>query len=174
MEVLYHIRPYFGGICPYIALKNRPYIWQVPPFQAPEIPIETGIFQSHNQSRKTPSQSYKIHSLVGQKQHFIENKPHVIASGKVTQRTGKSACLMGKSTISMSIFQLELNVPWLQVRKLLTSPHVIAIIFPIPFPRCLPFGPQLPCPTLRGSQRHGFEVAVDPRSVGPGGISRTR
>ena len=27
MEVLYHIRPYFGGISPYIALKNRPYIW---------------------------------------------------------------------------------------------------------------------------------------------------
>ena len=27
MEVLYHIRPYFGGTSPYIALKNRPYIW---------------------------------------------------------------------------------------------------------------------------------------------------
>ena len=27
MEVLYHIRPYFGGISPYIALKNMPYIW---------------------------------------------------------------------------------------------------------------------------------------------------
>ena len=27
MEVLYHIRPYFGGIFPYIGLKNRPYIW---------------------------------------------------------------------------------------------------------------------------------------------------
>jgi len=27
MEVLYHIRPYFGGISPYIGLKNRPYIW---------------------------------------------------------------------------------------------------------------------------------------------------
>ena len=26
MEVLYHIRPYFGGIFPYIGLKNRPYI----------------------------------------------------------------------------------------------------------------------------------------------------
>ena len=25
MEVMYHIRPYFGGISPYIALKNRPY-----------------------------------------------------------------------------------------------------------------------------------------------------
>jgi hypothetical protein len=24
MEVLYHIRPYFGGISPYIALKFRP------------------------------------------------------------------------------------------------------------------------------------------------------
>ena len=31
MEVLYHIRPYFAGIFPYIGLKNRPYIWQVPP-----------------------------------------------------------------------------------------------------------------------------------------------
>jgi hypothetical protein len=27
MEVLYHIRPYFMGIFPYIGLKNRPYIW---------------------------------------------------------------------------------------------------------------------------------------------------
>ena len=27
MEVLYHIRPYFAGIFPYIGLKNRPYIW---------------------------------------------------------------------------------------------------------------------------------------------------
>ena len=27
MEVLYHIRPYFGGIFPYIGLKNRPHIW---------------------------------------------------------------------------------------------------------------------------------------------------
>ena len=27
MEVLYHIRPYFGCIFPYIGLKNRPYIW---------------------------------------------------------------------------------------------------------------------------------------------------
>ena len=25
MEVLYHIRPYFVGIFPYIALKSRPY-----------------------------------------------------------------------------------------------------------------------------------------------------
>ena len=31
MEVLYHIRPYFVGIFPYIGLKSRPYIWQVPP-----------------------------------------------------------------------------------------------------------------------------------------------
>ena len=27
LEVLYQIRPYFGGISPYIALKNRPYIY---------------------------------------------------------------------------------------------------------------------------------------------------
>ena len=27
MEVLYHIRPYFGGISPYIGLKNRPKIY---------------------------------------------------------------------------------------------------------------------------------------------------
>ena len=27
MEVLYHIRPFFWGIFPYIGLKNRPYIW---------------------------------------------------------------------------------------------------------------------------------------------------
>ena len=27
MEVLYHIKPYFGGIFPYIGLKHRPYIW---------------------------------------------------------------------------------------------------------------------------------------------------
>ena len=27
MEVLYHKRPYFLGIFPYIGLKNRPYIW---------------------------------------------------------------------------------------------------------------------------------------------------
>jgi hypothetical protein len=27
LEVLYHIRPYFVGIFPYIGLKNRPYIW---------------------------------------------------------------------------------------------------------------------------------------------------
>ena len=27
MEVLYHTRPYFAGIFPYIGLKNRPYIW---------------------------------------------------------------------------------------------------------------------------------------------------
>jgi hypothetical protein len=27
LEVLYHIRPYFRGIFPYIGLKNRPYIW---------------------------------------------------------------------------------------------------------------------------------------------------
>jgi hypothetical protein len=27
MEVLYHIRPYFAGIFPYIGLKNGPYIW---------------------------------------------------------------------------------------------------------------------------------------------------
>ena len=27
MEVLYHIRPYFLVIFPYIGLKNRPYIW---------------------------------------------------------------------------------------------------------------------------------------------------
>ena len=27
MDVLYHFfRPYFGGVSPYIALKNRPYI----------------------------------------------------------------------------------------------------------------------------------------------------
>ena len=39
IEVLYHIRPYFVGIFPYIGLKNRPYIWQVPPIQVPENPI---------------------------------------------------------------------------------------------------------------------------------------
>ena len=27
LEVLYHIRPYFLGIFPYIGLKHRPYIW---------------------------------------------------------------------------------------------------------------------------------------------------
>ena len=27
MEVLYHIKPYFAGIFPYMGLKNRPYIW---------------------------------------------------------------------------------------------------------------------------------------------------
>jgi hypothetical protein len=27
MEVLYHIRPYFLRIFPYIGLINRPYIW---------------------------------------------------------------------------------------------------------------------------------------------------
>jgi hypothetical protein len=27
MEILYHIRPYFMGMFPYIGLKNRPYIW---------------------------------------------------------------------------------------------------------------------------------------------------
>jgi len=27
MEVLYHIRPYFAGIFPYIGLKNRPKIY---------------------------------------------------------------------------------------------------------------------------------------------------
>ena len=27
LEVLYHIRPYFVGIFPYIGLTNRPYIW---------------------------------------------------------------------------------------------------------------------------------------------------
>jgi hypothetical protein len=27
MEVLYHIRPYFLGMFPYIGLNNRPYIW---------------------------------------------------------------------------------------------------------------------------------------------------
>ena len=27
MEVLYHIRPYFVGIFPYIGLNFRPYIW---------------------------------------------------------------------------------------------------------------------------------------------------
>ena len=27
LEVLYHISPFFWGIFPYIALKNRPYIW---------------------------------------------------------------------------------------------------------------------------------------------------
>jgi len=27
MEVLYHIRPYFVWIFPYIGLKHRPYIW---------------------------------------------------------------------------------------------------------------------------------------------------
>jgi len=33
LEVLYQIRPYVGGISPYIALKNRPYIYMesVPP-----------------------------------------------------------------------------------------------------------------------------------------------
>ena len=29
MEVLYHIRPYFVGICPYIGLKNRPHIYGI-------------------------------------------------------------------------------------------------------------------------------------------------
>ena len=42
MEVLYHIRPYFVGIFPHIGLKNRPCIWQVPPFfSVPEMAIET-------------------------------------------------------------------------------------------------------------------------------------
>ena len=40
MEVPCHIRPYFVGIFPYIGLKHRPYIWQVPPIQDPEIPID--------------------------------------------------------------------------------------------------------------------------------------
>ena len=31
MEVLYHIFGHISGIFPYIGLKNRPYIWQVPP-----------------------------------------------------------------------------------------------------------------------------------------------
>ena len=26
LEVLYHVRPYFWGIFPYIGLRNRPYI----------------------------------------------------------------------------------------------------------------------------------------------------
>ena len=29
MEVLYHIRPKFLGIFPYIGLKNRPYVWSM-------------------------------------------------------------------------------------------------------------------------------------------------
>ena len=38
--VLYHIRPYFRGISPYIGLKNRPYIWNRYLHQLdPEIPI---------------------------------------------------------------------------------------------------------------------------------------
>ena len=39
--------PYFGGISPCIALKNRPHIWQVPPFQDPEIPIDSMPDSSH-------------------------------------------------------------------------------------------------------------------------------
>ena len=39
MEVLYHIRPYFGGISPYIALSNRPYISQVPRIWVPGMAI---------------------------------------------------------------------------------------------------------------------------------------
>ena len=29
MEVLYHLRPKFLGIFPYIGLKNRPYVWYI-------------------------------------------------------------------------------------------------------------------------------------------------
>ena len=44
MEVLYHIRPYFVGISPYIGLKNRPQICQVPPIQDPQMAIEFIFF----------------------------------------------------------------------------------------------------------------------------------
>ena len=39
--VLYHIRPYFRGISPYIGLKNRPFVWNRYLHQLdPEIPTD--------------------------------------------------------------------------------------------------------------------------------------
>ena len=58
MELLYHIRAYFLGIFPYIALKNRPNIygrylqsskvpvawpWNSGTTQSLQVPIQTGI-----------------------------------------------------------------------------------------------------------------------------------
>ena len=45
MEVLYHIRPYFVGIFPYIGLKNRPYIYGIGTSNKsdPEIPIDVSL-----------------------------------------------------------------------------------------------------------------------------------
>jgi hypothetical protein len=40
MEVLYHIRPYFVGICPYIGLKNRLYMVGSSNQSVPEMVIE--------------------------------------------------------------------------------------------------------------------------------------
>ena len=40
MEGLYHSVHILVGIFPYIGLKNRPYIWQVPPIQVPGMAID--------------------------------------------------------------------------------------------------------------------------------------
>ena len=53
MEVLYYIRPYFGGISSYIALKNRPYIWEVPPSWVPGMAIELSISFSAMETSQT-------------------------------------------------------------------------------------------------------------------------
>ena len=41
MEVLYHIRPHFVGIFPYIGLKHRPYMVGTSNKSVPEMAIET-------------------------------------------------------------------------------------------------------------------------------------
>ena len=41
MEVLYHIRPYFVVIFPYIGLKHRPYMVGTSNKSVPEMAIET-------------------------------------------------------------------------------------------------------------------------------------
>ena len=78
MEVRqYHIKPYFGCLSPYIALKNRPYIWQVAPMNRflkwPVIQMEFQRIMNHQQPPlKRPNPS---HLLLGHPQPYLRLAP---------------------------------------------------------------------------------------------------
>ena len=61
MEVLYHIRPYFMGIFPYIGLKNRPYRYLkmvgTSNESVPEMAIDTSS-ANHPTPKVTPKLSH--------------------------------------------------------------------------------------------------------------------
>ena len=97
MEVLYHIRPYFVGIFPYIGLKNRPKIYGIGTSNesVPEmaidntIPHETSPRIQPNKWARKPPVAYGIAGPPAPSSQPLHGCPSAPAESQPTKRLGK-------------------------------------------------------------------------------------